>query len=207
MAVYVNNLSLSIGTDFSEIYYLYQHSTKPIDLTGYTAISKLRKHPGSKTSVSFTVSFVNRKEGIIKLFIPSWITSKLKSGRYVYDVLFTAPSGSKTIVLEGSVLARGQISTGCSFETPTSSQRLCIAVIDENVSSQTFSGMQSKWEQFRSTYPNRTLYLLQPTPSGNGQQSSFGSGFGKKVDNNNYNTLHCPDNFLSETTVNVPPLI
>jgi len=69
-------------------------------------------------------------------------------------------------------------------------------VIDES-SSQSTSGMSTKWEQFRNTYPNRTFYLLQPTTD----------GFGDQVDNANYTTLRCPDNFLNETTVNTGRLI
>ena len=95
---------------------------------------------------------------------------------------------------------RQGVSTGCFGAStdgrPGSAHRLCIAVIDES-DSQSTSGMSTKWAQFRSTYPQRTFYLLQPTAQ----------GFGTLVDSSNYNTLRCPTNFLSETTVNVPPLI
>jgi len=207
MSVYVNNLTINIGTDFVQTYDLCQSGGKVINLTGFTAISKLRKHINSETSVSFIVGFPDRLNGKINISIPSWTTSKLKPGRYLYDILMTKANGDKVIIVEGTIHARAGISTGCSFSTPTSAQRLCIAVIDENVGSQTFAGMYTKWEQFRSTFPNRTFYLLQPTPQSFGANSSFGTGFGKKVDNSNYNTLHCPDNFLNETTVNVSPLI
>lgn len=315
MSVYVNNLTINIGADFTETYELYNMGDEEVDLTGYTAIASLRKHAGSSNSVNFTVSFLDRKNGIIKLFIPSWITSKLKSGRYVYDVLlyvpkeiqdsiklpftvqaagiysnnitftsefnnfsfssnetgivsktiyyntdyilstsgngpgtqalkiesngfklglddmqgagadgdfndltiettngtffkdgntfkfrYSAPSSTiktkKQIIVEGMIYARGGISSGCSFSLPTSAQRLCIAVIDEN-SDTSSSGMETLWGQFRSTYPNRTFYLLQPTTV----------GFGARVNNTNYSDLACPNNFLNETTVNVPPLI
>ena len=59
------------------------------------------------------------------------------------------------------------------------------------------SGMSTKWATFRNSYPNRTFYLLQPTTV----------GFGVSVNNTNYDTLRCPSNFLTETTINVPPLI
>lgn len=196
MAVYVNNLTINAGTDFTQTFDLYDNQGNPINLANYSALSKLRKHAGSSTSVSFTVSFVDRSKGKIKLFIPSWITSNLKSGKYVYDVLLTKPTGSKSIIIEGTINARGSISIGCSFSTPTSAQRLCIAVIDEN-SETGHIAMGNLWDQFRSTYPNRTFYLLQPTTN----------GYGTIVNNDNYDTLACPDSFLNETTVNVPPLI
>ena len=208
MAVYVNNITVNCGTDFTQDYDLFETGGKVIDLTGFTMSAALRKHRGSGTSVSFTTSFVSRSQGKIKLFIPSWISGNLKPGRYLYDVLLTSPGGAKSIIVEGNVNARAGISTGCNFSLPTSAQRLCIAVVDENAGTQTFAGMYTKWENFRTTYPNRTFYLLQPTPIGCcGTDSALGTGFGSLVDNNTYNTLHCPDNFLNETTVNISPLI
>ena len=196
MAVYVNNITVNCGTDFTQEYDLFETGGKVIDLSNFTAAAALRKHRGSATSVSFTVKFVNRSEGRLSLFIPSWITSNLKPGRYLYDVKLTSPSGAKSIILEGNVNARAGISTGCNFSLPTSAQRLCIAVIDEN-DSNSATHMKNKWAEFRTTYPNRTFYLLQPTSV----------GFGVSVTNSNYNTLRVPDQFLNETTVNVPPLI
>lgn len=194
MSVYVNNITINIGTDFEQVFDLYDNTDRVVDLTGYSAKSSLRKHRGSSNSVSFIVGFPNREQGKIKISIPSWTTSKLKSGRHVYDVLLTSPEGNKSIVIEGSINARSGISTNCSFSLPTSAQRLCIAVIDE---ASGLTSSETKWGQFRSTYPNRTFYLLQPT----------GVGFGVSVNNTNYNELKCPDNFLNETTVNVSPLI
>ena len=41
----------------------------------------------------------------------------------------------------------------------TTTNRLCIAVIDES-DSQSVSGMEAKWVQFRQNYPDRVFYLL-----------------------------------------------
>ena len=177
---------------------MYEVGGRIVDLTNYTARAQLRKHKGSTTSVSFTVGFPNRIAGKVKLSVPSWQTSRLKPGRYVYDILFTKPAGTQEIVLEGTVNVRAGISTSCfgGGTTPGSAHRLCIAVIDES-SSQSTSSMTTKWAQFRSTYPKRTFYLLQPTAE----------GFSDLVDNTNYDALRCPDNFLDKTSVNVSPLI
>tara|TARA_B100000927_G_C16413976_1_gene448479 strand:+ start:223 stop:846 length:624 start_codon:yes stop_codon:yes gene_type:complete len=207
MSAYVHNLTILGGADFNQEYDMLETGGQPINLTGYTGKSQIRKHKNSGTAVSFNVGFLDRVNGKINISIPSWTTSKLKEGRYVYDILFTSPGGRKEIVLEGRINVRAGISTDCDFSKPTSAQRLCIAVIDENAGTQTFNGMYTKWEQFRDTYPNRTFYLLQPTPTGWGSPSNFGTGFGAKVDENTYLKLHCPDNFLNETTVNVEPLI
>lgn len=210
-ATYVHNITIDSGTDYEQEYDMFEVGGKPVNLTNYNANAQIRKHRGSSTATSFILGFPDRLNGKVKLTIPSYITSKLKPGRYVYDILFTKPGGTKQIVLEGTVRVRQGISTNCFGGTaglPGSAHRLCIAVIDENAGSQTFAGMYAKWEQFRNTYPNRTFYLLQPTPIGCcGTDSALGTGFGNLVDNNTYETLHCPTNFLQETTVNTGRLI
>ena len=196
MSAYVHNISIDSGADYSQEYDMFEVGGRVVDLTGYSARAQIRKHRDSSTAVSFRISFVDRSAGKIKLSIPNWTTSKLKPGRYCYDVEFTKPNTEIAIVLEGKVNVRAGISTGCSFSNMGSAQILCIAVIDES-DSQSFSGMYTKWQQFRNTYPNRTFYLLQPTVA----------GFKTLVSNSNYTTLRCPSNFLNETTVNTGRLI
>ena len=198
-AVYVHNITIDSGTDYEQEYDMFEVGGKSVDLTNHTARAQIRKHRGSLTSTSFVVGFPNRAKGKIKLTIPSYITAALKPGRYIYDILFTKPGGTKEIVLEGTVRVRQNISTGCfgtSPGLPSSAQRLCIAVIDES-DSQTQSGMYDKWAQFRSTYPNRTFYLLMPRSD----------GFGHLVDKKEYNLIMMPQNFANETTVNTGRLI
>ena len=199
-AVYVHNITIDRGTDYEQEYDMFEVGGKSVDLTNHTARAQIRKHRGSLTATSFIIGFPDRINGKIKLTIPSYVTAALKPGRYIYDILFTKPGGTKEIVLEGTVRVRQGISTGCfginTDGLPGSAQRLCIAVIDES-SSQSVSGMSTKWAQFRSTYPQRTFYLLQPT----------GEGFGDLVDASTYNALRCPANFLNETTINTGRLI
>ena len=198
-AVYVHNITIDSGTDYEQEYDMFEVGGKSVDLTNHTARAQIRKHRGSLTSTSFVVGFPDRAKGKVKLTIPSYITAALKPGRYIYDILFTKPGGTKEIVLEGTVRVRQNISTGCFGGTaglPSSAQRLCIAVIDES-SSQTQSGMSTKWAQFRGTYPNRTFYLLMPK----------GEGFGHQVDTTEYVEIRMPQNFGNETTVNTGRLI
>ena len=210
MSAYVHNITIDSGTDFETEFNIHKVESGVVNLEGYTAAAQLRKHRESSTAVNFNIAFVDRPNGRIKLSIPLWKTSRLNPGRYFYDVIFQKPNGTMEMVLEGSVNVRAGISTGCfdgSGGLPGSAHRLCIAVIDESAS-QSVTNMYSKWEQFRTTYPNRTFYLLQPTPIGCcGTDSALGTGFGSLVDNNSYTTLRCPTNFLQETTVNTGRLI
>lgn len=72
-------------------------------------------------------------------------------------------------------------STTVTIGTPqTNANRVCIAVIDEN-SNYSTTNMETKWTNFRTTYPDRMFYLLQP----NSCASST--------------ALNCPPSFLEET--------
>jgi len=193
--VYVNNITVDSGEDFSQDFTLYESGGKLVDLTNYSAKGQLRKHADSRTAITFQIEFVDRVNGKIALNIPRWTTSLLKSGRYVYDVMVTKPNGTKEMVLEGTALVRPGVSKSSEYSTPGSDDRTCIAVIDDSL--QTTADMLTKWEQFRTTYPNRTFYLLQPTSD----------GFGNFVTETNWDALKVPDNFLAETTVNISPLI
>ncbi len=193
--VYVNNITIDSGEDFSQDFTLYESGGKLVDLTNYGAKGQLRKHADSTTAVTFQIEFVNRVTGKIALNIPRWTTSLLKSGRYVYDVMVTKPNGTKEMVLEGTALVRPGVSKSTEYSSPGSDDRTCIAVIDDSL--QTTADMLTKWEQFRTTYPNRIFYLLQPTSD----------GFGNFVTDTNWNALKAPDNFLAETTINISPLI
>jgi len=135
----------------------------------------------SWTSTNATSLSINNGVGVLNGSTGS--VSVIYNGPITYTITATGPGGTAT--------------SSVSLQTlPTSATRLCIAIIDES-DSQTTSGMESLWTQFRTTYPNRPFYLLQPT----------NPGFGSTVTNSNYDTLRCPDNFLNETTVNVSPLI
>lgn len=105
-AVYVNNLIINTGTDFEQIFTLASSSgNSALDLSDYTAVAKLSKHPYSANKVDFAVDFVLPQEGIIEISLTQAQTAALKEGRYVYDVVLDDGS-KKTKVVEGMVFVR-----------------------------------------------------------------------------------------------------
>ena len=106
-SVYVNNLVVNSGTDFSQTFTLESSdSDSALDLTGYTASAQMRKYSGSSTFTTFTSSIsVPNTLGKIIISLTSNQTVDLKPGRYVYDVVITR-DGVKTRVIEGMVLVR-----------------------------------------------------------------------------------------------------
>lgn len=112
MAVYVNNITINIGETFSQQLSILDSTGDSLDLTGYAASSAIRKHAESNTKTAdFNVGITSAIEGLITISLGSTITSSIKSGRYVYDVLLIDSSNKKSIVVEGSILARTGITS------------------------------------------------------------------------------------------------
>ena len=112
MAAYVSNIVIDVGSDFNQTFYLETSLNAPLNLTGYTATSKMKKHPSSSsTAAAFVVSFPGPIYGSLKISLGSTITSGLKPGRYCYDILLN-DGLIKTRVVEGSALVIAGITTG-----------------------------------------------------------------------------------------------
>jgi hypothetical protein len=105
-AVYVNNLIINAGADFSQTFTLEgSFSNTGIDLTNYTVTSQLRKWGGSSSYVEFSCSRIAPfTSGKILINLGSAQTAMIKPGRYVYDVVITDNLGIKSRVIEGMVL-------------------------------------------------------------------------------------------------------
>ena len=112
MAAYISNIVIDAGADFDQIFNLENIANAPLDLTGYTATSKLKKHPASlNNTATFVVSFPNRTQGQIKISLGSTLTSAIKAGRYSYDILLNDGS-LKTRIVSGSAIVTAGVTTG-----------------------------------------------------------------------------------------------
>ena len=112
MAAYLSNIVIDAGADFDQIFNLENVANAPLDLTGYTATSKLKKHPASlNNTATFVVSFPNRTQGQIKISLGSTLTAAIKAGRYSYDILLNDGS-LKTRIVSGSAIVTAGVTTG-----------------------------------------------------------------------------------------------
>ena len=107
-AVYVNNLVINTGSDFSQTFTLEEiESNSFLNLTDYQIDSQMRKWSGSSNAITFTTSVeFPSTSGRINLALTSEQTKNIKPGRYVYDILLTDAFGQKNKVIEGMVLVR-----------------------------------------------------------------------------------------------------
>ena len=105
-AVYVNNIVINSGSDFSQSFTLESSDTNStFNLTNYTVESQMRKWYGSSTATSFTATIpAPSTDGKILLRLTSTQTSNLKPGRYVYDVIIEDEYGIRNRVIEGMAL-------------------------------------------------------------------------------------------------------
>ncbi len=112
MTVFVQNLTINARESFSRDLDILSAGGGPVNLTGYSGASHIRKHTDSGLSAVMAVGITSAADGKLRLSLTDAQTAGLTPGRHVYDVLLTKPSGSKLIAVEGSVLVRPGISTG-----------------------------------------------------------------------------------------------
>jgi len=125
----------------------------------------------TKVSINNGVGLINNVNGTADVIF---------NGNITYTATATGPGGTAT---DSVTIALGV--------QQTSANRTCIAVIDES-DSQSVSGMETKWTQFRQNWPNRRFYLLQ----------AGGANYGDVQD-----VLTLPPSFLEETdpdSVDIP---
>ena len=112
MTVYRKNITINVGETFSEdLTLLGADGSGVVDLTGYTAQSKLRKSPTNYRFADIQVGITSAAQGQFNISIASSITQFLQGGRHVYDVVLTRPSGFKLVAVEGNALVRSGINT------------------------------------------------------------------------------------------------
>ena len=158
------------------------------NLSGYGFTGTVRKHVGSSSTASdtFNLGFdtSNTSSGILTVRISSGLTTNFdkNSPRYEYEVVATeTSSGYKRRILSGNV----EVNVGIT-QVEAGQDVKCIAVIDE-ASNFTTPQFYDKWANFRSSWPDRKHYILQPTSTGIVSESidgllnipsNYDSGFG-----------------------------
>jgi hypothetical protein len=111
MSVRVVNLVIPQGADFSNSFLLEDVNNTVLDLSMYSGICHLKKHPSNKSKTALQVSFPNPTYGEVRIALASTVSSSLKPGKYVYDLLLTDGGGTKTRVVEGIATITAGVST------------------------------------------------------------------------------------------------
>ena len=107
MTVYVANIIINGGADFNQTYDLADQNTGSAkDLTNHAVASQMRKHAAAVGVTTFTTTIVNATAGQVRIGLTTSQTAALEPGRYVYDLMLTAPDNSMTRIIEGMALVR-----------------------------------------------------------------------------------------------------
>ena len=105
----VANIFIDQGSDYSNIVTVTASNGQPLNLTGFTAASQIRKSYSSSIAYSFNASILSAAFGKVRLQLSAAQSEAIPPGRYLYDVEVTSPSGSKTRVVEGIATITPQI--------------------------------------------------------------------------------------------------
>ena len=99
-----SELLIEQGATFSSTVNVEDSAGAAINLSGYSASSQMRKSYYAVSNTTITSTITGNANGEITLSMTSSNTSALTPGRYVYDLLITAPDTTKTRVVEGIVI-------------------------------------------------------------------------------------------------------
>ena len=100
------NLFIDQGTDYSITVDVTDASGDVLDLTGYTAVSQMRKTYGSSTISATFATVISAAAGKVTISLTDTQTTALSDGRYVYDLNITddASPAVTTRVVEGQAI-------------------------------------------------------------------------------------------------------
>lgn len=104
----ISNLFIDAGSTFSVILNATD-SDGPLNLTGYTVKSQMRKSYRSTVAFDFDATVFSATDGQIQLVLTAAASSAMKPGRYVYDVEITPSGGEPLRILEGVVTISPQV--------------------------------------------------------------------------------------------------
>ena len=105
----VSNLYVDAGTDYSTIITVAATNGQPLNLSGYSAASQIRKSYNSSTNYSFLTSIYDPALGKVRLQLTNTQSSAIPAGRWLYDLEITSPSGTRTRVVEGILTVTPEI--------------------------------------------------------------------------------------------------
>jgi hypothetical protein len=105
----ISNLFVDAGSTYSNTITVSASNGQPLNLTGYSVASQMRKSYGSSTVHSFTASILDAPAGKVRLQLTDEQSAAIPAGRWLYDVEISSPSGAVTRVVEGIVTVTPQI--------------------------------------------------------------------------------------------------
>ena len=107
MAVFSTNLIIYKHTDFEQTFVLEDGlSNSAKDLTDFTGTCRMQRTLNLGSLTGFTVTFVNRLNGKVRISLTNTQTANIEDGKYFYELMLTDPDGVVERVIEGVVIVK-----------------------------------------------------------------------------------------------------
>jgi hypothetical protein len=94
-------ITIEQGATFSTTVNVEDAYYNPVNLTGYSASSQMRKSYYSSSATNITASVTGTSNGEITLSMTAANTASLTPGRYLYDLIINDGANNVTRVVEG----------------------------------------------------------------------------------------------------------
>ena len=109
--VFITNIVIYTGTDFAQSFVLEDYRANTVlDLTGYIGKGQLKKYASEPKAAEFSFTLANDpKTGRFTIEMLSGVTSTLKPGSYMYDIIIKDPSGTVIRAVEGTALVKKSV--------------------------------------------------------------------------------------------------
>jgi hypothetical protein len=105
----ITNFYIDTGSNFGAVIKVNGSDGLPLNLTGFTVQSYIRKSYASKTHIDFNAQVYSALGGQIRLSLTNTSTNSIKPGRYMYDVEIENSLGERLRVSEGIIIFTPQI--------------------------------------------------------------------------------------------------
>ena len=107
MAVFSTNLIIYKHTDFEQTFVLEDSQTNSFkDLTDFTGTCRMQRTLNLGSLTAFSVTFINRSLGKIRISLTDEQTAVIEEGRYFYELNLTDSNGVVERVIEGQVIVK-----------------------------------------------------------------------------------------------------
>lgn len=100
MAAYTE-ITIEQGATFTSTVNVEDAYYNPINLSGYSASSQMRKSYYSSSAITIDATITGNSNGEITLSMTAANTANLTAGRYVYDLIINDGADTITRVVEG----------------------------------------------------------------------------------------------------------
>jgi hypothetical protein len=105
----ITNFYIDTGSTFGAVITVKGSDGLPLNLTGFTVSSYIRKSYASRTHIDFNATIYSIVGGQIRVSLTDENTTGIKPGRYMYDIEIESPIGERLRVSEGIIIFTPQI--------------------------------------------------------------------------------------------------